>query len=123
MTQINAIGNVEIRNGYYKSGALCLETPYVNGERHGIEKEYYESGALWVETPYVDDSIHGIVKVYYESGALLNEAPYVDGEIHGIMKTYDEDKANIVCLALYDKGREVTYKKNLIYKEINHDSE
>jgi antitoxin component YwqK of YwqJK toxin-antitoxin module len=99
MTQINAIGNVEIRNGYYKSGALCLETPYVNGERHGIEKEYYESGALWVETPYVD------------------------GEIHGIMKTYDEDKANIVCLALYDKGREVTYKKNLIYKEINHDSE
>lgn len=63
MTQNDAIGNVEIRNGYYKSGAL------------------------------------------------LNEAPYVNGEIHGIMKAYDEDKANIVCLALYDKGREVDYKK------------
>ena len=76
-----------------------------------VRKEYYESGDLWYETPYVNGDIHGIVKVYYESGALLNEAPYVNGEIHGIMKAYDEDKANIVCLALYDKGREVVYKK------------
>ena len=108
MTRNDAIGNVEIRNGYYKSGALRLETPYVDGERHGIRKEYYESGALMTETPCVNGKEHGIVKTYYESGAICREVPYVDGKKHGISRDYDNDNSNIYCLTLYNRDREVT---------------
>jgi antitoxin component YwqK of YwqJK toxin-antitoxin module len=48
------------------------------------------------------------VKVYYESGSLKYETPYVNGVKHGVLKVYDEDKAIIVCLALYDNGKYVT---------------
>jgi len=109
--QNNTISNVEVRKVYYKSGALWWETPYVNGKRHGVTKDYYESGVLWYETPYVNGKEHGIEKRYYESGALWIETPYVNGKIHGIVKKYEADKSNIVSLALYDKGREVTSVK------------
>ena len=113
---------VEVRKEYYESGALWAESPYENGERHGIEKTYYETGALWWETPYVNGERHGIVKCYYRSGNLLAETPYVNGERHGIEKSYEDDKSNICRLALYEKGHKVASVKNLIYKETNHAS-
>ena len=103
MTQDNSIDNVEVKKGYYKSGALWWEVPYVNGEKHGIRKWYYESGALKVETPYVNGEKHGIVKWYYESGALEGETPYVNGKVHGIVKSYDKEKSNIYQLTLCNK--------------------
>jgi antitoxin component YwqK of YwqJK toxin-antitoxin module len=111
MVQNNPIANVEVRKVYYKSGALWWETPYKNGQRHGILKGYHESGALMVETPYVDGKEHGIVKWYYPSGALRRESQYENGKMHGLEKDYEEGKSNIVSLALYDKGREVTSVK------------
>ena len=59
--------------GYYASGALAWEVPYVNGKKNGVYKEYYESGALKWEIPYVNDKRHGMQKRYYESGALCEE--------------------------------------------------
>src|SRR5579863_6711406 len=29
---------------YYKSGNICIETPYVNGKKNGIERGYYKNG-------------------------------------------------------------------------------
>ena len=87
MTQNNSIDTVEVRKDYYRSGALRCETPYVDGKKHGIDKGYYETGALkW-------------------------EVPYKNGKMHVIKRSYDNDKANIVCLALYDKDREVAFVK------------
>ena len=40
MIQNNNISKVEVRKGYYESGALWYETPYVNGKIHGVEKHY-----------------------------------------------------------------------------------
>jgi antitoxin component YwqK of YwqJK toxin-antitoxin module len=111
LTQNNTIDNVVVKKNYYRSGALWDETPYVNGKMHGIEKWYYESGALRGEIPYLNGDIHGIEKLYYESGALSAETPYVNGKAHGIVKCYDEDKSNIDCLALYDKGLKVASVK------------
>ena len=105
MTQDNFLDKVEVRKEYYESGALWVETPYVDGNKHGIEKRYYESGALDWEVPYVDGKKHGIERVYYPSGALREETPYANGKRHGIAKTYDEDEANIVCLTYYDNGQ------------------
>ena len=112
MTQDNFLDKVEIRKIYYISGALMAETPYVDGNIHGIEKHYYESGALDWEVPYVNGKLHGIEKGYYESGALRYSVPYTNGIKHGIVKTYDEDTANIVCLTLYDKYQEVASIKS-----------
>ena len=132
MIQDNSKDEVVIIKGYYKSGALRYETPFVYGtKKHGAEKGYYESGALGWETPYVNGHVHGIAKNYYESGALKWEAPYVDGKMHGIEKSYNKDKANIECLSLYKKGQRVISMRiwsesnlyeNLIYKDINHDA-
>jgi antitoxin component YwqK of YwqJK toxin-antitoxin module len=111
VTQNNSVDKVKVKKNYYKSDALWIETPYVNGKMHGIEKWYYESGALMAETPYVDGKRHGIAKWYYASGALQTETPYVRGKIHGIVKCYEADKSNIYRLALYEKGRKVASVK------------
>ena len=102
---------VEVIKGYYESGALWWETPYVNGKEHGIEKFYYESGALKYETPYVNGNIHGIEKSYYESGAIRRVIPHVNGEKHGIGKYYEIVTLNISSLTLYDEDREVASVK------------
>ena len=83
MTQANSKDEVEIRKSYYESGALQYETPYVNGEKHGIAKWYYRSGALlWV-------------------------TPYVNGKVQGIVKNYNREKSNIDRLTLCNNDREV----------------
>ena len=79
--------------GYYASGALAWEVPYVNGKKHGLEKEYYESGALAWEVPYVNGKKNGVYKEYYESGALKWEIPYVNDKRHGMQKRYYESGA------------------------------
>ena len=83
MAQDNPIDKVVVKKHYYKSGTLWWETPYVNGEMHGIEKGYYESGALWWEIPYKN------------------------GKRHGIARGYDEEKLNIDCIKLYRGNRQV----------------
>ena len=108
MIQDNITGKVEIRKGYYNSGALKSVTPYVYENIHGVEKYYYETGALWWEAPYENGKRHGILRNYYATGALWWETPFVNGVQHGIERRYDKDKTNIRCLTLYDKDHEVT---------------
>ena len=79
----NYIDTVKVKKEYYASGDLWLETPYVNGKRHGVKKEYYDSGFLWEETPYVNGMRHGIERGYYK------------------------ERVNICYLVLYNKDREV----------------
>ena len=90
MSQDNSIDTVEVKKEYYDSGALYSETPYVNGEKQGIEKHYYESGALELEIPYVN------------------------GKRHGIEKRYNKDKANIEYLVLYKENWKVASIKSNI---------
>ena len=106
MKQDNSMDKVEVRKIYYESGALCWETPYVNGKKHGIVRSYYASGALLWETPYVNGKKHGIEKCYYESGALRLETPYVNEDMHGIVKEYEDDNSNICRLTLCKDGIE-----------------
>ena len=84
-----------------------------------IRRSYYESGALWLETPYVNGKEHGTEKWYYESGALDSETPYENGKKHGIEKSYYEDKNNIALLILYDKDQNYPVL-NLTQREIKY---
>ena len=72
-----------------------------------VRKEYYASGALWVETPYKNGNMHGIRKWYYESGALMWETLFVNGMMHGIKRGYVKERTSITFLVLYNKGKEV----------------
>ena len=40
MAQNNSKDKVVVKKHYYKSGALWWESPYVDGKKHGIEKNY-----------------------------------------------------------------------------------
>ena len=44
----------------------------MNGKRHGIEKSYYESSALEWESPFVNGNIHGIAKYYDKDNLNIN---------------------------------------------------
>src|SRR5574343_63096 len=72
-----------IQSYYYGSGALMWETPYINGNAHGVDKWYYESGALMEEVLYINGKAHGVEKTYYRSGALAGTATYKNGKLVG----------------------------------------
>jgi len=70
---------VEWKNQYRPDGSVSVETPYVNGQIHGVQKWYYESGELLQETPFFDGQEHGLQKRYHKDGTVLDETRWVDG--------------------------------------------
>jgi antitoxin component YwqK of YwqJK toxin-antitoxin module len=82
---------VKWERSHYTSGQLAKETPYVNGQRHGIQKRWYSNGQLWWKLPWVNDQRHGIERGWHPNGQLRWETPYVNGMRHGIRKHWKED--------------------------------
>lgn len=64
-----------IVRGYFKDGALRVETPYKDGVKSGWEKVYYKNGKIWKETPYEYGELNEnlIVREYYEDGEMKDE--------------------------------------------------
>lgn len=61
-----------------------IETPYVDGERHGVERWRHEDGHVIAEVPWVDGERHGVEIWLDTDGAVYAEVPWVDGERHGV---------------------------------------
>lgn len=78
----------DIRVEKYPNGQTRFETPYVNNEKQGLEKEYYESGAIKRETFYDSGVRQGTSKEFYEDGTLAAEFPYEKGSIEGVVTRY-----------------------------------
>jgi antitoxin component YwqK of YwqJK toxin-antitoxin module len=85
--------NEEVKwdRGYLDNGQLSLETPWVNGQKHGIEKRWYSNGQIRQETPYVNGQRHGIQRWWHRNGQLYWKTTYVNGERHGIRRYWKED--------------------------------
>jgi antitoxin component YwqK of YwqJK toxin-antitoxin module len=66
---------------YHTNGNLSCETPYENGNKHGIEKEYYEDGMLSSETPYENGNKHGIARKYDKDLVLYEEKLYQNNKL------------------------------------------
>jgi antitoxin component YwqK of YwqJK toxin-antitoxin module len=79
-----------ISRGYYKSGKLLSETPYVDGKINGLEKGYYENGSLMYESPMINGKTNGVYKEYYLNGKLEMEGLYSNDSLH-IIKDYNEN--------------------------------
>jgi antitoxin component YwqK of YwqJK toxin-antitoxin module len=67
--------------GYRDNGQKFWETPYVNGERHGIETWWYENGKKWIESPHVNGDLHGIETCWHEDGSLWFVAKWNQGQL------------------------------------------
>jgi antitoxin component YwqK of YwqJK toxin-antitoxin module len=57
--------------GYYESGALCWETPYKDGKKHGLYNHYFESGILSGEILFVNGKEYGIMELHNEDGTRI----------------------------------------------------
>jgi antitoxin component YwqK of YwqJK toxin-antitoxin module len=66
----------EVIRRYYSNGQICWETPYVNGNRYGLERFWYDNGQIIWETPYVNGKRHGLTKAWYSNANLHYEIPY-----------------------------------------------
>jgi antitoxin component YwqK of YwqJK toxin-antitoxin module len=78
-----------INQEFFPSGKIASETPYVKGEKHGIEKTYRENGALQRKTPYTNGLICGIERTFFSFGQQIeSETPFVKGIRHGIARTF-----------------------------------
>jgi len=55
----------EIQKGYYYNGKIMYESPYVNGNRHGLVKWWHENGQLGYELSLKND-IHCGAKIYFK---------------------------------------------------------
>ncbi|MBI3602786.1 MAG: toxin-antitoxin system YwqK family antitoxin [Candidatus Omnitrophica bacterium] len=73
---------------FYPSGELKALTPYVDGERQGLEKTYYEKGALESQNIYANNDLNDLSRHYYDTGELEREAYYKDGQLNGTTKIY-----------------------------------
>ena len=81
---------------YNKDGSKSRESVYENGKLHGTEMRYTNHGRR-LETPYVDGKKHGMQTWYYETGNKKEETPYVDGIRHGTEVEYLDSKSRVVA--------------------------
>jgi antitoxin component YwqK of YwqJK toxin-antitoxin module len=89
---------------YYDNGQLRWETPFVNGQAHGIERCRYPNGKLAWETPWVNDQRHGIARDWHENGQLWFEIAFVNDQRHGIARWWKED-GKLSRIEKFHRGR------------------
>lgn len=58
------------------AGRRIAETPYVDGQRSGIERMWSATGQLLSERGFLLDSLHGSVRSWFEDGRQQSEATY-----------------------------------------------
>lgn len=74
----------------YKDGVLQRISEMQNDVPHGLTKQFDETGALWIETTFVNGKKHGQMKQYNKSGAVTSLAMYESDNMHGPSESFDE---------------------------------
>ena len=82
-----------------------LETPYVDGRRHGMHIVYRKDGSKQRELPYMNGKIEGKVKTYREDGSKWMEQEFVNDKVDGMFVEFREDGSK------KSEVRRVNYKK------------
>ena len=68
-----------------------LETPHVDGRRHGMHIIYRKDGSKYREMPYMNGKIEGKAIEYREDGSKLYDQEYMNGKMDGMLVVYRED--------------------------------
>jgi len=82
-----------------------LETPYVDGRRHGMHIVYRKDGSKQRELPYMNGKIEGKVNSYREDGSKWMEQEFVNDKVDGMFVEFREDGSK------KSEVRRVNYKK------------
>ena len=82
-----------------------LETPYVDGRRHGMHIVYRKDGSKQRELPYMNGKIEGKVITYREDGSKWMEQEFVNDKVDGMFVEFREDGSK------KSEVRRVNYKK------------
>ncbi len=105
------VGGVFVKKGYYETGNLFFERLLTNG----YYKEYFESGALKIESNYLDNQLSGVWKKFFESGEKEWEVTYKEDYKEGnYKKFYKNGKLKVEGNHKENKkeGKEKRYFKN-----------
>ena len=92
-----------------------LETPYVDGRRHGMHIIYRKDGFKQRELPYVNGKIEGKVIDYREDGSKWMEQEFLNDKMDGMLVEFREDgsKKSEVRRVHYKKvGEEVWFSED-----------
>jgi len=71
-----------IEKGFFDSGVVALLAEW-DHNRIISERLFHENGQLAVESPFEQGDYHGIVRIFFPSGQPYQEIPFVNGVIHG----------------------------------------
>ena len=82
---------IKVETDTYPNGQKWHETPYVNGQVHGIATGWYSNGQKGYETPYINGQLHGLATWWYDNGQKMYETPYVHGQEHGLSTWWFSD--------------------------------
>lgn len=67
----------KIERDYYSNGQLCSETPYSEGQAHGILKAWWADGRRWYKVTFYEGQRHGIAEYWYKDGRLFHKGYYL----------------------------------------------
>jgi antitoxin component YwqK of YwqJK toxin-antitoxin module len=79
ITECSLEGQIVGQRAYDRQGNLRMETPLMNGKKHGREYVWNEAGALESMEPYVAGKLHGVSKQYGRDGKILGTYRCVHG--------------------------------------------
>ncbi|MCB1137360.1 MAG: hypothetical protein KDK23_01340 [Leptospiraceae bacterium] len=93
----NGIMRTELPGGW-------RETPYVNGQIHGVEHDWYDDGRMASERPHTRNKRIGIHRAWYPSGKMRFYYEYQDGHLHGESFSWHSN-GNLYGYARYEHGQ------------------
>jgi len=97
-----------VRELRYKSGDLKLESPYVNGVRHGHHIEFYPNGKIEYFVQYKAGKPVGLGIGFYESGRIRYFGNCDEnGELDGAFVRASNQEPPLVSVEIYKKGEEI----------------
>ena len=65
-------GQLDGMKTIYKNSNKITEIPYLNGNKHGIERHYDNDGNLSCETHWENNKRHGSHRVYKDTQTIIN---------------------------------------------------
>ena len=92
---------------YRKDGSKYREMPYMNGKIEGKAIEYREDGSKWMEQEFVNDKVDGMFVEFREDGSKKSEVRRVNYKKVGTEVWFSED-GSVLKEVVYEKGKKIT---------------
>ncbi len=86
---------VTIETLRHDNGEIESKTPYVDGEKHGLETEWDENGVKKWENIWVDGKQHGVMGWWAGNGSKLMEVYYTHNKLSASIQWNEKKKVAV----------------------------